>query len=61
MGVDARVGGNIGIPLVSLVEETGPDSVSVVELSSFQLETIDEFRPDVAAVLNITPGPPRPL
>ncbi len=55
VGVDARVGGNIGIPLVSLVEETGPDSVSVVELSSFQLETIDKFRPDVSAVLNISP------
>ena len=55
IGVPALVGGNIGIPLISLVGETRDDTVSVVELSSFQLETIDKFRPDVAAILNVSP------
>ncbi len=53
LGYRALVGGNIGIPLVSLVEESSDDTVSVIELSSFQLETIERFRPDVAAILNI--------
>ncbi len=55
LGVKALVGGNIGIPLVSLVDEASDDSVAVIELSSFQLETVDTFRADAAAVLNITP------
>lgn len=55
LGVKAIVGGNIGIPLISLVGSTGDNTVSVVELSSFQLETIDAFRPDAAAILNVTP------
>ncbi len=54
-GVDTLVGGNIGIPLISLVGKTRENSVSVVELSSFQLETVDRFRPDVAALLNVSP------
>lgn len=53
LGFKALVGGNIGIPLVSLVDESSDDTVSVIELSSFQLETIELFRPDVAAILNI--------
>ncbi|WP_310605516.1 UDP-N-acetylmuramoyl-L-alanine--D-glutamate ligase [Anaerosporobacter sp.] len=47
--------GNIGIPYTNLVEETREDSVTVAEVSSFQLETIEEFRPSVSAILNITP------
>lgn len=55
LGLPAIVGGNIGIPLISLVGDTREESISVVELSSFQLETIDRFRPDAGAVLNISP------
>ena len=55
LGYHALVGGNIGIPLISLVDESTDDSITVIELSSFQLETIDTFRPDASAVLNITP------
>ncbi len=55
LGLDSRMGGNIGIPLISIADETREDSVTVIELSSFQLETIVDFRPDVAAVLNVTP------
>ncbi|HOV08391.1 MAG TPA: UDP-N-acetylmuramoyl-L-alanine--D-glutamate ligase [Spirochaetota bacterium] len=55
LGFKAIVGGNIGIPLISLVGETSDDSVAVIELSSFQLETIDSFKPDVSSILNLTP------
>jgi UDP-N-acetylmuramoylalanine--D-glutamate ligase len=49
------VGGNIGTPAISLVEQATPETVVVLEVSSFQLETIQTFRPKVAVVLNITP------
>jgi UDP-N-acetylmuramoylalanine--D-glutamate ligase len=49
------VGGNIGTPAISLVAEATPDTVAVLEVSSFQLETIQTFRPRVAVILNITP------
>lgn len=49
------VGGNIGTPLVSLVAESNDKTWTVAELSSFQLETTKDFRPHVAAVLNVTP------
>jgi UDP-N-acetylmuramoylalanine--D-glutamate ligase len=55
LGIKTFVGGNIGVPLVSLVDDMDGDSVTVIELSSFQLETIRDFRADAAAVLNITP------
>ncbi len=55
LGIRTFVGGNIGIPLVSLVDGMDDDSVCVIELSSYQLETIDLFRADAAAILNITP------
>jgi len=55
LGFKTFVGGNIGVPLVSFADETDDNSVTVIELSSFQLETIDTFRPDVAAILNVTP------
>jgi UDP-N-acetylmuramoylalanine--D-glutamate ligase len=50
------VGGNIGTPLISLVDSSSDDGWTVAELSSFQLETIKEFHPSVALVLNVTPN-----
>ncbi len=54
-GKPTVVGGNIGTPAISLVEDTTRDTVMVLEISSFQLETIQTFRPKVAVVLNVTP------
>ena len=54
-GSKALVGGNIGTPAISMVEESTSDSWVVLEVSSFQLETIDTFHPKIAVVLNITP------
>ncbi|MBK6751726.1 MAG: UDP-N-acetylmuramoyl-L-alanine--D-glutamate ligase [Pyrinomonadaceae bacterium] len=55
-GIDTLVGGNIGTPLLSLVETANEHTWTVAELSSFQLETIVDFRPDVALCLNVTPN-----
>jgi len=55
-GMPTLVGGNIGTPLISLVESSRDDGWTVVEMSSFQLETIKEFHPTVALVLNVTPN-----
>lgn len=52
-GRDAQVGGNIGVPLSSQVESSRPDTVHVVETSSFQLETTARFRPWIAVWLNL--------
>lgn len=52
---DVKVVGNIGIPYTGVVENSTKDTVTVAEISSFQLETIDAFCPKVSAVLNITP------
>ncbi len=49
------VGGNIGRPVVEMVSESTPETWSVLEVSSFQLETIEHFRPTIALVLNLTP------
>ena len=49
------VGGNIGTAAISLVDRAGPATWTVLEVSSFQLETIVEFRPRIAVILNITP------
>jgi UDP-N-acetylmuramoylalanine--D-glutamate ligase len=46
--------GNIGTPLISCVNDTTETTVTVVELSSFQLELIDTFRPDISVFLNLT-------
>lgn len=51
----AEVVGNIGIPYTGVVEHTAGDSVTVAEISSFQLETVHTFCPQVSAILNITP------
>lgn len=47
--------GNIGIPFTSIALETTDDCRIAAEISSFQLETIDQFKPQVSAVLNVTP------
>ena len=49
------VGGNIGTPAISFVDEATDDTWIVLEVSSFQLETIQTFRPKIAMVLNVTP------
>src|SRR5579863_10342975 len=54
-GFPALVGGNIGTPAISLAERAKPDTVIVLEISSFQLETVQTFHPKVAVVLNVTP------
>jgi len=50
-----QVGGNIGVPVIALVEDSREDGWSVLEVSSFQLETTYEFHPEIAVILNITP------
>lgn len=47
--------GNIGIPYTELCDTTDDDSDTVAEISSFQLETVIDFHPDVSAILNLTP------
>lgn len=54
-GKKVCVGGNIGLPLVLEVEKYSREDVIVAEVSSFQLETIDRFRPKVSVILNVTP------
>ncbi|HLG95831.1 MAG TPA: UDP-N-acetylmuramoyl-L-alanine--D-glutamate ligase [Bryobacteraceae bacterium] len=53
-GIACQVGGNIGTPPASMVETSRPDQWNVLELSSFQLETIQTFHAAIAACLNIT-------
>lgn len=55
-GIKTQVGGNIGTPLLSLAGSSTDDTWTVAELSSFQLETIKEFRANVAICLNVTPN-----
>lgn len=52
---DVFVVGNIGIPYTQLVRHTSKSSYTVVEVSSFQLETIQDFRPNISLILNISP------
>ena len=54
-GLNTLVGGNIGMPAISLVDQATPETVTVLEVSSFQLETVRTFRPKIAVVLNVTP------
>lgn len=54
-GIHTLVGGNIGVPLLALVESSTDSTVTVAEISSFQLETIAEFRPEIGVLLNLTP------
>lgn len=54
-GLPVHVGGNIGTPLVELVDREAPGDWIVAELSSFQLEAVDQLHVSVAVMLNITP------
>jgi len=54
-GYETVVAGNIGTPLSACVDSIRPDTRVVVEVSSFQLDHIETFRPDVSVLLNITP------
>ena len=54
-GFRVVVGGNIGTPLVACIDAAETADVLVVEVSSFQLDTIDTFRPLISVILNITP------
>lgn len=54
-GLPTLVGGNIGQPLISLVDQSTPEGWTVAELSSFQLEAVDRLHVEVAVLLNITP------
>jgi UDP-N-acetylmuramoylalanine--D-glutamate ligase len=49
------VGGNIGVPVIELIPRSSVGTVNVLEVSSFQLETVEQFSPHIAVVLNITP------
>ena len=54
-GLPTLVGGNIGVPVIELVDQSKDDGWSVLEVSSFQLESTVEFHPNIAVILNITP------
>jgi len=54
-GRKSILAGNVGTPLIACVDAMAADTFSVVELSSFQLELTDKFRPDIALFLNLTP------
>lgn len=54
-GVPAQVGGNIGTPVCAMVATSRPDQWNVLELSSFQLETMETFRAHIGVALNVTP------
>jgi len=54
-GFPTILAGNIGTPLISRIEQTNDDTITVVELSSFQLELIETFRPNISVFLNLTP------
>ena len=54
-GLAVQVGGNIGLPVVELIAGDTAETWDVLEVSSFQLETVETFRPKIACVLNLTP------
>jgi UDP-N-acetylmuramoylalanine--D-glutamate ligase len=54
-GLDTLVAGNIGLPVIETVDQSKPGAWSVLEVSSFQLETTESFHPRIAMILNITP------
>ena len=54
-GIDTFVCGNIGYPFAGIAAKIPPAGVAVVEVSTFQLEGIADFKPEVAAILNLTP------
>jgi UDP-N-acetylmuramoylalanine--D-glutamate ligase len=54
-GFTTQVGGNIGTPVTEMIAASGTETHNVLEISSFQLETVQSFRPKIAVILNITP------
>ena len=54
-GFDTFVAGNIGMPFSEIVTKIPENGIAVIEVSNFQLETISDFKPDVALILNLTP------
>jgi UDP-N-acetylmuramoylalanine--D-glutamate ligase len=54
-GLPTLVGGNIGVPVVALIDQSTDDTWSVLEVSSFQLESTEQFHPKISVILNITP------
>ena len=54
-GIPVQVGGNIGTPVTALLASSRPGQWNVLELSSFQLETVHQFRAHIAVALNVTP------
>ena len=54
-GMPGFVGGNIGVPLLERLDEIGPDTWVILEMSSFQLEMLP-YSPHIGAVLNVTPN-----
>ena len=54
-GLPTLVGGNIGVPVVALIDQSKDETWSVLEVSSFQLESTQQFHPSIAVILNITP------
>lgn len=54
-GLKGHIAGNIGAPLIGYADRSCEDDIYATELSSFQLETIQEFRPCAGAILNLTP------
>jgi len=54
-GLRTQVGGNIGKPVIEMIHGSSADTWNVLEISSFQLETIETFHPKIAVILNVTP------
>ncbi len=54
-GLRGHAAGNVGVPLIGFVADSSIEDLYATELSSFQLESIDRFRPAVATMLNLTP------
>jgi len=54
-GKQVIVAGNIGRPLIAVVDQSSENTITVAELSSFQLEMTESFRPDISLLLNLTP------
>jgi len=54
-GIATLVGGNIGIPVTELIDQSNDQTWTVLEVSSFQLESTKQFHPQISVILNITP------
>jgi UDP-N-acetylmuramoylalanine--D-glutamate ligase len=54
-GFQSILAGNVGTPLIACVDRLNAETVAVVELSSFQLELLEKFRPDIGVFLNLAP------